>query len=109
MVIKAGERRVDLIMVEEDACATRILSGDQIDLPQDPQGAQGDVFQITDRCRHHIQCPWHTRTPNKGREIHIPPAPQIFLMHACMTGYSSDVAGDTAYILSLLGVPARQR
>ena len=40
--------------------------------------------------------------------MHIPPAPQMILMRVCMTGYSSDFRCATAYILSLLGVPARR-
>lgn len=48
MLVIAGQRRRDVVAVEQDARRARVLGGDQTHLAQHPQRAQGDVFEIAD-------------------------------------------------------------
>ena len=48
VLVKADQRRIDLIMLQQPPRRPRILRRNQTDLAQYPQPAKGDVFEITD-------------------------------------------------------------
>ncbi len=67
--MEADQGRVDVVGTEERARHPRVLGGYKRHLAQDAQGAQGDVFEIANRRRHHVQRP-HVepiRAPESGR------------------------------------------
>ena len=49
VLVKADERRRDLIVTEEVAGSARVLRGHQRHLAQDPQRPQRDVLEVADR------------------------------------------------------------
>ncbi len=55
-------------VLEELAGAACILGCHQVALPQHPEGAQGDVFEIPDRGRDEVQGSWNQR--GRGGGIH---------------------------------------
>lgn len=46
---------------EQICSAPRVLSGNQVDFPQNPQSPQGDVFEVPDRSGHDEQRAGHDR------------------------------------------------
>ena len=42
-------------VVQQLLCVPRIFAGNQVNFFQDPQGSQGDVFEVADRRSHHVQ------------------------------------------------------
>jgi hypothetical protein len=54
-LVEAGQRRRDLVRPQQGARGARVLGGDQIDLAQDADRAEGDVFEVPDRRANHVQ------------------------------------------------------
>jgi hypothetical protein len=44
----AGQRCINIVMIQKNLRVTRVLGGDQVDLFKHPQSPQGNVFEITD-------------------------------------------------------------
>jgi len=55
VLVIAGHRRGDRVVVEQHARGARVLGGDQAGLAQNPQRAQRDIFQVADGGGNDIQ------------------------------------------------------
>src|ERR1700722_4995398 len=59
MLVITDSRFLDIVMVEQLARLPRILAGDQVHLTQHADRAVGNVFQIADGGRDHIEAAGH--------------------------------------------------
>jgi hypothetical protein len=68
VLVIAGRTRSDSVMIEQLLRLTGVLAGDEINLLQHSNGAQGDVFEIADGCGDEVEARgdwfvrWHRRS-----------------------------------------------
>ncbi len=55
MFVVADQALLNVEMREQLQSLARVFTGDGVGFLQDAQGAQGDVFEVADRRRHHVQ------------------------------------------------------
>jgi hypothetical protein len=71
-------------MVEQLAGLASVLAGDQLHLAEHAHGAIGDVFQVADGCRDHIQPAGHVfeyAAKDSGNAESAAPARLRFVPH----------------------------
>ena len=55
VLMVTDERFVNVVVAEELLRMARVLAGDLVGFAQSPQGAQGDVLEVSDRRAYEIQ------------------------------------------------------